>query len=151
MFSRIACYIHRADTGLAPRQWETSLQSNAVSHWLGANRESTMYITFTILHALLRIESATPAIANPAQTSSRNPSPPETYIFHNIDVTAGLLPRGPVLWNCFAWEFALMYIGHLLVMGWTNKRKRDFIMILLLFSVATRLYATKSDSKKIVH
>ena len=28
---------HRADSRLAPRQWETSLQSNAVSHWLGAN------------------------------------------------------------------------------------------------------------------
>ena len=30
----------RADTRLAPSQWETSVQSNAVSHWLGANLES---------------------------------------------------------------------------------------------------------------
>ena len=30
-------YITRADSRLAPSQWETSLQSNAVSHWLGAN------------------------------------------------------------------------------------------------------------------
>ena len=28
----------------APSQWETSLQSNAVSHWLGANQESTLKI-----------------------------------------------------------------------------------------------------------
>ena len=30
----------RDDSRLAPSQWETSLQSNAVSHWLGANLES---------------------------------------------------------------------------------------------------------------
>ena len=33
---------NRADSTLAPSQWETSLQSNAVSHWLGANLESAM-------------------------------------------------------------------------------------------------------------
>ena len=31
---------YSADSSLAPSQWETSLQSNAVSHWLGANLES---------------------------------------------------------------------------------------------------------------
>ena len=34
--------IYRADSWLAPSQWETSLQSNAVSHWLGANLESAL-------------------------------------------------------------------------------------------------------------
>ena len=33
---------YRADSRLAPSQWETSLQSNAVSHWLGANLESAL-------------------------------------------------------------------------------------------------------------
>ena len=32
----------RADSRLPPSQWETSLQSNAVSHWLGANLESAL-------------------------------------------------------------------------------------------------------------
>ena len=32
----------RADPWSAFSQWETSLQSNAVSHWLGANLESTL-------------------------------------------------------------------------------------------------------------
>ena len=32
-----ACIYYRADSRLAPSQRETSLQSNAVSHWLGAN------------------------------------------------------------------------------------------------------------------
>ena len=32
-----------ADSRFAPSQWETSLQSNAVSHWLGANLESAPY------------------------------------------------------------------------------------------------------------
>ena len=32
----------RADSRFAPSQWQTSLQSNAVSHWLGANLESAL-------------------------------------------------------------------------------------------------------------
>ena len=31
-----------ADSRFAPSQWETSLQSNAVSHWLGTNLESAL-------------------------------------------------------------------------------------------------------------
>ena len=30
--------------GFAPSQWETSLQSNAVSHWMGANLESALVL-----------------------------------------------------------------------------------------------------------
>ena len=33
----------RADSRLAPSQWETSLQSDTVSHWLGANLESALH------------------------------------------------------------------------------------------------------------
>ena len=36
-------FIHRADSRLPPSQWEPSLQSNAVSHWLGANLDSALY------------------------------------------------------------------------------------------------------------
>ena len=36
-------YILRADSRLVPSQWETSLQSNAISHWMGANLESALY------------------------------------------------------------------------------------------------------------
>ena len=32
-----------ADSRFAPSQCETSLQSNGVSHWLGANLESVLY------------------------------------------------------------------------------------------------------------
>ena len=32
----------KADSRFAPSQWETSLQSNGVSHWLGANLESAL-------------------------------------------------------------------------------------------------------------
>ena len=34
--------IERVDSRLVPSQWKTSLQSNAVSHWLGANLESAL-------------------------------------------------------------------------------------------------------------
>ena len=37
---RIANWVHRTDSRLALSQWEMLLQSNAVSHWLGANLES---------------------------------------------------------------------------------------------------------------
>ena len=36
----------RADSRLAPSQWETSLQSNAVSHWLDADLESALHFSF---------------------------------------------------------------------------------------------------------
>ena len=36
------CRDYRADSRLAPSQWETSLQSNAISHWLGANLWSAL-------------------------------------------------------------------------------------------------------------
>ena len=34
--------INRADSRFAPSQWETLLQSNTVSHWLGTNLESAL-------------------------------------------------------------------------------------------------------------
>ena len=40
-FSTILRAFHRADSRLMPGQWETALQSNAVSHWLGTNLESS--------------------------------------------------------------------------------------------------------------
>ena len=36
--------VFRIDSRLAPSQWETSLQSNTVSHWLGANLESALVL-----------------------------------------------------------------------------------------------------------
>ena len=41
--------VFRADSRLAPSQRETSLQSNAVSHWLGANLELALCITSELL------------------------------------------------------------------------------------------------------
>ena len=37
-------YMPRLILRLAPRKWETSLQSNAVSHWQDANLESALYV-----------------------------------------------------------------------------------------------------------
>ena len=39
---------------LAPSQWETSLQSNAVSHWLDANLESTLCIYHVYMYLCWR-------------------------------------------------------------------------------------------------
>ena len=57
----IACH-HRADSMFAPSQRETSLQSNAVSHWLSANLESaaplsqTRMISIPLRNTCLRTE-----------------------------------------------------------------------------------------------
>ena len=40
--------MYRADSRFAPSQCETSLQSNAISHWLGANLESAMMHIFSV-------------------------------------------------------------------------------------------------------
>ena len=39
---------YRADCRLAPSQWETALQSNAVSHWLDANLDSALTWMFAV-------------------------------------------------------------------------------------------------------
>ena len=36
-------HTNSSSSRLAPNQWETSLQSNAVSHWLGTNLEPALY------------------------------------------------------------------------------------------------------------
>ena len=41
--------VYRADSRLVSSQWETSLQSSAISHWLGTNLESALYI-YRALH-----------------------------------------------------------------------------------------------------
>ena len=48
-------FMSGADSRLAPRQWETSLQSNTVSHWLGANLESAL----KYIHKFLEIREMT--------------------------------------------------------------------------------------------
>ena len=42
IFFHAQVWFNRADSRLAPSQWETALQSNAVSHWLGAHLESAL-------------------------------------------------------------------------------------------------------------
>ena len=44
------CLICRADSTLVPIQWETSLQSNAISYWLGANLESSLILITVVNH-----------------------------------------------------------------------------------------------------
>ena len=43
LFHAFAVSHCRADSRFAPNQWETSLQSNAVSNWVGANLESALH------------------------------------------------------------------------------------------------------------
>ena len=53
-YDEIKLYImidsYRADSRLAPSQWETSLQSNAIFHWLGAHLESALSYDYSTLY-----------------------------------------------------------------------------------------------------
>ena len=46
----LSAYTFRGDSRFTPSQWETSLQSNAVSHWLGANLESSLKFVLSLVH-----------------------------------------------------------------------------------------------------
>ena len=41
-YTELYRYDYRADSRFAPSQWETSLQGNAISHWLDTNLESAL-------------------------------------------------------------------------------------------------------------
>ena len=45
--SRVSDDRYKTDSRLAPSQWETSLQPNEVSHWLGTNLESALQVSDT--------------------------------------------------------------------------------------------------------
>ena len=47
-------FINRVDSRLAPSQWETTLHSNGVSQWLGANQESALYQHLTSMSLICR-------------------------------------------------------------------------------------------------
>ena len=65
---RIHWHCHRADSRIAPcSQWETLLQSNAISHWLGANLESALLSSDNTLSSCMlsiQIFSKTPQEMN---------------------------------------------------------------------------------------
>ena len=47
---------YRADCRIVLSQWETALLCNAVSHWLGANLESSLWYMFCLHHKIILYE-----------------------------------------------------------------------------------------------
>ena len=47
------CTRYRADSRLAPSQWVTSLQSDAVSHWLGASPVLSIYLNTPVMEGFI--------------------------------------------------------------------------------------------------
>ena len=69
----ILVFTNRADSRFAPSQWETSLQSNTVSHWLGADLESAMYQVIASPQCLpRRLVSRTRESRRPRPTPAHN-------------------------------------------------------------------------------
>ena len=46
--SLVKQYYNRADSRLAASQWETLVQSNTISHWLGAKLKSALWSGFAV-------------------------------------------------------------------------------------------------------
>ena len=101
--------LHRAVSRFTPSQWETSLQSNAISHWLGANLESGASNHFSC-----RMEDF--GCGTDGKWASCCPKSPATWLFiqqfleANIKETPNLHVigpfmdsphKGPVTWQMF--------------------------------------------------
>ena len=56
---------YRADSSFLPNQWETSLQCNAVSHWLGKKLESALLHNVDFLLSLVLILHQEPYVLLP--------------------------------------------------------------------------------------
>ena len=54
------CTYNRADSSFVPSQWETSLQSNAISHWLDANLESALLQDEWVLNLICMLTLSLP-------------------------------------------------------------------------------------------
>ena len=68
----VICYQYRADSRFAPGQWETALLCNGVSHWLGANLESSLQYTRSVAQELIRMTKSTMWIKSDNSSSPSN-------------------------------------------------------------------------------
>ena len=57
--------LNRPDYRFAPRQWETSLQSDTVAHWLGGNLESALQLPMVSMVASVTLEESLDSIPVP--------------------------------------------------------------------------------------
>ena len=88
-------YSNSLNSRLAPNQWETSLPSNDVSHWLGANLESALYQTW-------RVWSPWPS---PVLACSRVPVPGPSVGRTRCPRTHDRRRRsGPCRWSAPSWK-----------------------------------------------
>ena len=78
---------NRADFKFTPNQWETSLQSNAVSHWLGANLENR------VRDPMLQVRPTFPVHSAPMSTRPGEPFIPGSLGLHTISGLHGANQR----------------------------------------------------------
>ena len=97
---------YRADSRLSPSQWETSLQSNAISHWLGAILESALYYpTPEVNGTECKLAHPLPPTTNPASIIiiPPPPTPPPTHPIHLTCCWSSWQPRSWWSWQlCWA-------------------------------------------------
>ena len=96
----------RADSNFGRRQWETSLQSKAVSHWLGANLRLALYSMIQIaknssqyLHKEKESSSAIYHKTSPLYSSSSTSSSARTMF-----IRQRTLVGGPAAWTSFTFN-----------------------------------------------
>ena len=92
----------RADSRLVPSQWETSLQSNAVSHWLAANLESALAVGHNRACPSFKgknyIFSTIPSLQDPSVSSMEDE--PKTGLKNDIMIQqACALLSTPLYWK----------------------------------------------------
>ena len=100
--------VYRADSRLAPTsQWETSLQSNTVSYWLGANLESALYsiaCAWKIWENLMHLNTIWTQLAN-------------LYMMCRIDVFQDQITSFVDILNCLKSKVAFFFPFFFFIFG----------------------------------
>ena len=129
----LCCFLHiyRADSRLAPSQWEMSLQSNAISHLRGANLESALYMFSDINYS-----SAGRWIFHATNTQS-------LFIIKSLRLGAVLVPLKNVICILYAYQKSIS----------TNESLKQRVNLSTLSSLVAPLvvimtnYGATSDNK----
>ena len=89
----------------APSQWETSLQSNAVSHWLGANIESALCLHQTLCVVFSDVTFKLSPSGRRVQLDTRTTEPAPVRIFLRLcDIPSARRLHGWKVWGqAVAW------------------------------------------------
>ena len=119
--------IYKADSRLAPSQRETSLQSNAVSHWLGTSLDIYIYIYICVCVCVCVCQAITTTVMICIDLIFL--LPPNVDMFQNSPV------RGKSMTQCNTMKYFLVTVAANDLMRWYRDADRHSLCWLISNSV----------------